>query len=74
MPPGEVRVKNDDGGGSFAAGASGRTFGIYGGTGLTTDTGLEVTLINLSSVSWATDKYGMASLDMGRIGGVPTQT
>lgn len=72
LVPGEVRVKNDDGGGSLAAGAS-RTFGIYGGSGLTTDTGLEVTLKNLSSTTWETNKYGMASQDMGVVGGLPTE-
>lgn len=75
IPPGEVRVKNDDGSGSFAAGATGRTFGIYGGTAGTTDTGLEVTLNNSSSTAWAADKYGWATADAGgAIWGAPHQT
>ena len=73
--PGEVRVKNDDGGGTFAGGATGRTFGIYGGSAGTTDTGLEVELTNGSSVSWATNKYGWATFDAGGvIFGAPHQT
>jgi hypothetical protein len=64
LPPGEVRIKNDDGSGTLAAGAS-RTFGIYGGAAGTTDTGLEVTHTNGSSVAWATDKYGWATADAG---------
>lgn len=75
LPPGEVRVKNDDGSGTLAAGGTGRTFGIYGGTGGSTDTGLEVTLNNQSSVAWATDKYGWATADAGgAIWGAPHQT
>jgi hypothetical protein len=75
IPPGEVRVKNDDGSGSFAAAATGRTFGIYGGTAGTTDTGLEVTINNGSTVAWATDKYGWATADAGgAIWGAPHQT
>jgi len=74
IPPGEVRIKNDDGGGALAADAS-RTFGIYGGSAGTTDTGLEVTLKNGSSTSWATDKYGWATFDAGGlIFGAPHQT
>ena len=65
ISPGEVRVKNDDGGGSLAAGGSGRTFGIYSGTAGTTDTGLELSIVNNSSTAWATDKYGWATADMG---------
>lgn len=73
LPPGEVRIKNDDGGGSLAAGAS-RTFGIYGGAAGTTDTGLEVTLTNGSSTAWLTDKYGFATADAGGvIWGAPHQ-
>lgn len=73
--PGEVRVKNDDGSGTLAAGAGSRTFGIYGGSAGTTDTGLEITLTNGTSVAWATDKYGMATADTGGlIFGAPQQT
>lgn len=73
--PGEVRVQNDDGGGSLAAGSGGRTFGIYGGSAGTTDTGLEVTLTNGSSVAWAAGKYGFATFDAGGIIiGAPHQT
>jgi hypothetical protein len=75
QPPGEVRVKNDDGSGSFAAGGTGRTFGIYGGTDGTSDTGLEVTINNGSTTSWATNKYGWATADAGgAIWGAPHQT
>jgi hypothetical protein len=75
LPPGEVRVKNDDGSGSYAAGGTGRTFGIYGGTAGTTDTGLEVTLNNGSTTAWAADKYGWATADAGgAIWGAPHQT
>jgi hypothetical protein len=75
VPPGEVRVQNDDGSGSFAAGATGRTFGIYGGTAGTTDTGLEVTLNNGSTTAWAATKYGWATADAGgAIWGAPHQT
>jgi len=73
--PGEVRVQNDDGGGALAGGSGGRTFGIYGGAAGTTDTGLEVTLTNSSSVSWAATKYGFATADAGGlIFGAPQQT
>lgn len=65
IPPGEVRVKNDDAGGSYAAGGTGRTFGVYGGSAGTDDTGLELPLTNGSSVAWATDKYGWATADGG---------
>jgi hypothetical protein len=75
LPPGEVRVKNDDGSGTLAAGGTGRTFGIYGGTAGTTDTGLEVTLNNGSTTAWAADKYGWATADAGgAIWGAPHQT
>lgn len=75
LPPGEVRVKNDDGSGTLAAGGTGRTFGIYGGSAGTTDTGLEVTLSNGSSTAWAADKYGFATADAGGvIWGAPQQT
>jgi hypothetical protein len=74
LPPGEVRVKNDDGGGALAADSS-RTFGVYGGSAGTTDTGLEVTLTNGSSTSWAANKYGFATADAGGIiFGAPHQT
>src|SRR3990167_1793536 len=66
IPPGEVRLKNDDGGGALAANAS-RTFGLYGGPAGTTDTGLEVTHTNGSNRSWATDKYGWATFDAGGV-------
>jgi hypothetical protein len=73
--PGEIRVQNDDGGGSLAAGAGGRTFGVYGGAAGTTDTSLEVTLTNASSAVWAASKYGTCTIDMGGlIFGVPLQT
>lgn len=75
VPPGEVRVQNDDGSGSFAAGATGRTFGIYGGTAGTSDTGLEVTINNGSTTAWAATKYGWATADAGgAIWGSPHQT
>jgi hypothetical protein len=75
LPPGEVRIKNDDGSGTLAAGGTGRTFGIYGGTAGTSDTGLEVTINNGSSVAWAADKYGWATADAGgAIWGAPHQT
>lgn len=73
IPPGEVRVKNDTGS-AVAAGSTG-TFGIYGGSAGTTDTGLEVALTNGSSVSWADTKYGWATADAGGlIFGAPHQT
>lgn len=72
--PGEVRVKNDDGGGTLAAGAGGRDFGIYGGAAGTTDLGLKVTPTNGSSTAWLTDKYGFATADAGGvIWGAPHQ-
>jgi len=75
LPPGEVRVQNDDGSGSLAAGGGPRTFGIYGGSAGTTDTGLEVSLYNGSSTSWAATKYGFATADAGGvIWGAPHQT
>lgn len=73
LPPGEVRVQNDSGGAVAAAGSA--TMGIYGGAAGTTDTGLEVTLTNGTSVSWATTKYGFATADAGGlIYGAPHQT
>lgn len=65
LPPGEVRVKNDDGSGSYAAGGTGRTFGVYGGSSGTTDTGLELPLTNGTSVAWPDAKYGFATADAG---------
>lgn len=71
--PGEVRLQNDTGG-AIAAGGTG-TLGIYGGAAGTTDTGLEVSITNGSSVSWATTKYGWATADAGGlIFGAPHQT
>ncbi len=73
VPPGEIRVGNDSGG-AVAASAS-ATMSVFGGASGTTDTGMDVTLTNASSVSWATTKYGSATIDMGGlIFGVPLQT
>lgn len=73
IPPGEVRLQNDSGGAVAAGGSA--TLGIYGGAAGTTDTGLEVTVTNGSSTSWATTKYGWATADAGGlIFGAPHQT
>jgi hypothetical protein len=73
LPPGEVRVYNDSGGAVAAGGSA--TLSVYGGASGTTDTSLDVTLTNSSSVSWATTKYGFATRDAGGlIFGSPQQT
>lgn len=73
VPPGEIRVQNDSGG-AVTAGSS-ATMSVFGGSAGTTDTSMDVTLTNASSVSWATTKYGSATIDMGGlIFGVPLQT
>lgn len=70
--PGEIRVYNDSGG-AVAASAS-ATMSVYGGSAGTTDTSMDVTLTNASTTSWATSKYGSATIDMGGlIFGVPLQ-
>jgi hypothetical protein len=75
VPPGEVRVQNDDGSGALAAGGGPRTFGIYAGSAGTTDTGLEVAIYNGSTTSWAATKYGFATADAGGVvWGAPHQT
>lgn len=65
--PGEVRIKHYDGGATMAAGETGRTFGIYGGPAGATDTGLEVTHTNDSSIAWMAGKYGWATADAGGV-------
>lgn len=70
----EVLIKNETGS-AIAAGASG-TFNVYIGTaGSETDSGMDLTCYNRSSVSFATSKFGSAGrLNGGSVYAVPWQT
>lgn len=70
----EVLIKNETGS-SIAAGSSG-TFNVYIGTaGSETDSGMDLTCYNRSSVSFATAKFGAAGrLNGSSVYGIPWQT
>jgi len=70
---GEVLIKNESGS-SIAAAASG-TVNVYVGTaGSETDSGMDLTVYNRSSTSFATAKFGMAAHVNNAVYGVPYQT
>lgn len=70
---GEVLVKNETG--SSIAAASSGTVNVYSGTaGSESDTGMDMTVYNRSSTSWATAKFGMAAHVNNAVYGVPYQT
>ncbi len=70
---GEVLVKNETG--SPIAGAASGSVNVYSGAaGSETDTGMDLTVYNRSSTSWATAKFGMAAHVNNAVYGVPYQT
>lgn len=70
---GEVLVKNETG--SPIAAASSGTVNVYSGTaGSESDTGMDLSVYNRSSVSWATAKFGMAAHVNNAVYGLPIQT